>query len=289
MTAPQADGADRISGAAKSLLRPSTALSGLAILLLVGLVIRLTLAYVLLPRSGFESDIGTFTAWALNLAEHGPGSFYATTTFADYPPGYLYLLWLIGGLGHLLAPLANTDPASATGALIKLPAIFADVLVGLLLYRVVRSWRAPRLDAHRLGLIAAALYLFNPVTWYDSAVWGQVDSISGFLMLGSLTLLVLRRDVASSAAAAAAVLVKPQAVIVMLVVGAVLVRRHAIRKQHPWVLLADPAAAVSTLTLVAAPFDVGLFAPDRLKGVPVLNELGGLFGLSRRPPRASPS
>src|SRR5262249_15330456 len=154
-------------------LRPSTLFGALALLLGIGLLIRLTLAYVLLPHSGFESDVGSFTNWALRLAEHGPGSFYTDAGFADYPPGYLYVLWLVGGIGHLLAPFGGGDPTAVTTTLIKLPAIFADVAVGLVLYLVVRSWRSPRADANRLGLIAAAIYLFNPVTWYDSAIWGQ--------------------------------------------------------------------------------------------------------------------
>ncbi len=173
MTAPQASGAARNSGARKSSLRLGTALPALAILLLVGLILRLTLAYVLLPGSGFESDLTSFRAWAMHLAETGPGTFYATAGFADYPPGYLYVLWLIGGLGHVLAPLANADPAAVTTALIKLPAIFADIAVGLVLFLVARSWRAPRRDADRVALVAAGFYLFNPVTWYDSAIWDR--------------------------------------------------------------------------------------------------------------------
>jgi len=281
MTAPQADGADRISGAAKSWLRPSTALPGLAILLLVGLGIRLTLAYVLLPRSGFESDIGTFTAWALSLAEHGPGSFYSTTAFADYPPGYLYVLWLVGGLGHLLAPLANTDPASATSALIKLPAIFADLLVGFLLYRVVRSWRAPRLDAHRLGLMAAALYLFNPVTWYDSAIWGQTDAFGALVCLATVAALVRGNSEGASVLAVVAALIKPQFGIVLLpMVGIVLLRRHLLRpdsgprnapfaparlrawletEQGPLRLVSSAVLSLAVLLIMLVPFSLNIF------------------------------
>ncbi len=281
MTAPQADGADRISGAAKSLLRPSTALPGLAILLLVGLVIRLTLAYVLLPGSGFESDIGTFTAWALRLAEQGPGSFYATAGFADYPPGYLYVLWLIGGLGHLLAPLGNTDPASATGALIKLPAIFGDLLVGFLLYRIVRSWRAPRLDAHRVGLIAAGLYLFNPVTWYDSAIWGQTDAFGALITLVTVAALVRGNSEGASALALLAALIKPQFGIVLLpIVGIVLLRRHLLRpgsgprnpvlapngfrswfesEQGPWRLVSSATVSLLLLLVLLVPFSLDIF------------------------------
>src|SRR5204862_2280427 len=69
VTAPRAIGADRTPGASRSARGARTAFGSLAVLLLVGLLLRLTIAYVLLPGSGFESDIGTFTAWALNLGQ----------------------------------------------------------------------------------------------------------------------------------------------------------------------------------------------------------------------------
>ncbi len=282
MTAPQADGADRISGAAKRLLRPSTALPALAIVLLVGLLIRLTLAYVLFPRSGFESDIGTFTAWALDLAERGSGSFYATAGFADYPPGYLYVLWLIGGLGHFLAPIANTDPISATGALIKLPAIVADVMVGFVLYLVARSWRAPRPDAQRVALFAAAFYLFNPVTWYDSAIWGQTDAFGALITLVTIAALVRGNSEGASALAVLAALIKPQFGIVLLpIVGIVLLRRHLFRPgsgpRHPvlaparlrawfesehglWRLVSSGVVSMIVLFALLIPFSLDIFS-----------------------------
>ena len=37
--------------------------------------------------------------------------------------------------------------------------------------------RGPGRRAEALALGAAALYVFNPVTWYDSALWGQTDSV----------------------------------------------------------------------------------------------------------------
>jgi Gpi18-like mannosyltransferase len=224
VTTPQADGADRATVSGSPLRE---AVSGLAIVLLVGLLLRLTIAYVLLPGSGFKSDIATFTAWAVQLANHGPGTFYATASFADYPPGYLYILWLIGALGQFLAPFANGDAASATTALVKLPAIFADVAVGYLLFRVLRGWLQPRRDASRLALIAAAIYLFNPVTWYDSAIWGQTDAVGALVTLLTVAALVRGNSEGSSVLAVLAALIKPQFGILLLpVVGIVLVRRH---------------------------------------------------------------
>jgi len=166
----------------------------------------------------------------MNLADTGPGTFYATAGFADYPPGYLYVLWLIGGLGNVLAPFAGGDPTAATTALIKLPAIFADIAVGLVLFLVVRSWRAPRRDADRAALFAAGFYLFNPVTWYDSAIWGQTDAFGALVVLLTVAALVRGNSEGASALAVLAALIKPQFGIVLLpLVGIVLLRRHLFR------------------------------------------------------------
>ncbi len=281
MTAPQASGASPSSVATTNSLRLSTALPALAILLLVGLIIRLTLAYVIFPGSGFESDISSFTAWALHLADTGPGSFYATVGFADYPPGYLYVLWLIGGLGHLLAPFAGGDAVAATTALVKLPAIFADIAVGLVLYLVVRSWRSPRRDAERVALLAAAFYLFNPVTWYDSAIWGQTDAFGALVVLLTVAALVRGNSEGASALAVLAALIKPQFGIVLLpLVGIVLLRRHLFRpgtnpkhkvwapaalrtwfetEQGAWRLVSAAGVSVLVLMLGILPFSLGPF------------------------------
>ena len=281
MTAPHPDGADQISGVAKSPLSASAAASGIAVLLLVGLLLRLTIAYVLLPGSGFESDLGTFTAWAFQLGQRGPSDFYATAGFADYPPGYLYVLWLIGGIGHMLAPLASGDAAAAIGALIKVPPIVTDIVVGFVLYRLVRSWRAPRLDAQRLGLFAAGLYVFNPVTWYDSAIWGQTDAIGALVLLLTVAALVRGNAEGATALAVVAALIKPQfGVVAIPVVGVVLLRRHLLRAgvmpQHEvllppalrgwferergiWRLLSSAVTGLALAMLLLLPFSLDIF------------------------------
>ena len=281
MTAPHQDGADRISGVDKSPLSASAVGfgSGIAILLLVGLLLRLFLAYVLLPNSGFESDTATFTAWALQLAKTGPGSFYATAGFADYPPGYMYLLWIVGALGNILAPLAHNDAGSATAQLIKLPPILCDIAIGYVLYRIVLSWRGDRADARRLALIAAAIYLFNPVTWYDSAIWGQTDSVGALVLLLSVWALIRGNSEGASVLAVLAALIKPQfGVVALPLVGIVLIRRHIFRpddqphnrvlvperlrgwfeyERGPWRLVSSAVAALIALLLVITPFSLG--------------------------------
>ena len=227
MTAPQADGADRISGLARRRSSASTAVGGIALLLLVGLLLRLTIAYIILPGSGFETDITTYSSWAQRLWEQGPGNFYAPGVFADYPPGYLYLLWL----GSHLVSFLHGGTIEGTSDLLKLGPIIFDILVAGVLYLLVRRWTAGSRDSMRLGLIAAALYLFNPVTWYDSAIWGQTDSVGTLVIVLGIGALIRGNSEGATAMAVLAALVKPQFGIVLApVVGVVLLRRHLL---HP--------------------------------------------------------
>lgn len=64
----------------------------LAAVLLAALAVRCALALV---SEGYSSDVACFSAWALRLAENGPGAFYAPDYFADYPPAicFCFGLW----------------------------------------------------------------------------------------------------------------------------------------------------------------------------------------------------
>ncbi|MBA2254251.1 MAG: phospholipid carrier-dependent glycosyltransferase, partial [Chloroflexi bacterium] len=195
--------------------------------MVAGFALRLIIAYVLFPGSGFESDVGTFTAWSLHLADVGPGQFYETAGFADYPPGYLTVLWIVGMLAGALGPVFGGSEIAAATALVKIPPILADIAVGYLLYRITLRWLRDRPNAHTLALGAAALYLFNPVTWYDSALWGQVDAVGALVVLATIGLLFAGWSEVAAGMAVMAGLVKPQYGIVLApVVGIVLLRRH---------------------------------------------------------------
>ena len=113
-----------------------------------GLLLRVLLAFVLFPKQGFSTDMQLFAGWATTLVCVGPGAFYATASGADYPPGYMYVLWLLGNA-----------PASALPLLLKVPAILADLGIAAVLYWAGRRWLG-----ERAGLASAALYFFIPVT-----------------------------------------------------------------------------------------------------------------------------
>jgi dolichyl-phosphate-mannose-protein mannosyltransferase len=133
----------------------------LATILVSGLLLRVFIAGVYLPLSGFAVDIGDFTGWAQRMASVGPGGFYAEGYFSDYPPGYLYVLWVLGIAGDLLSPLVGQD---ATAGLVKVPGILADIGVAWLLFVIGRRWGGELVAARwiavtpeRLGLAGAAI------------------------------------------------------------------------------------------------------------------------------------
>ncbi len=267
--------------------------------LAAGLGLRLILAYAAFPGQGLSSDLGLFQDWAITLARVGPGSFYATAGSANYPPGYMYVLWLLGALGGPVGTLLGVSSSHAVLLLLKLPPIAADLGIAILLHRAARRWYGGR-----AGLVAAALYLFIPVTWYDSALWGQIDAVGTLVMLAAVLLLVEGWSEPAAALAAFAVLVKPQDAIALVVVVPVLVRRHLLHAgsgpapslgsrltaldRRLGGLLTDPGpvrlgtsalCAAAAILIPIVPFDITTFAPAALSGVPVIGQVAGLAGL----------
>ncbi len=274
MTSTLAQGVGRSPGESVRPLRALAVSPALVVLLLGGLALRLTIAYVLFPSSGFETDLASYSSWALTLAEHGPAGFYANAGFADYPPAYLYLLWPIG----LLASQA-ADPGAAAASLLKLPPMLLDLAVGYAIYRLVLGWAQPGRRAEAMALAAAALYVFNPVAFYDSALWGQSDAAGALVLLLGAAALIRGNSEAAAALAVAAALVKPQFGVVLIpLVAFVLVKRHLIRpgtgpRHRPWGpralaiplarhqgplrLLTSVVAAAITFFVLALPFGMG--------------------------------
>jgi hypothetical protein len=135
---------------------------------------------------------------------------------------------------------------------LKVPAILADLGIAVVIYWAARRWLG-----ERTGLVAAGLYLFIPVTWYDSALWGQVDAVGALLLIASLVMLIERRSEAAIALAVLAILVKPQEAIGLVVVLPVIVRRHLILSGSRGRLLTSAAAGAAALMLPLIPFDIG--------------------------------
>ncbi len=220
----------------------------------MGLAVRLSL----IGQSGFHNDVSAFEGWAMQLAQHPLSEFYSPLRFADYPPGYLYVLALIG---HLYAPLQSHDPTGRIlKALVKMPAILMDLVDSVLVYAIIA-----RFAATRTALVGAALVALNPAVIYISAAWGQVDSISGGLALLGIWFLLRSSDdrtlittVLAWLALASSILIKPQAAILIPLFVAFAFARPRKSADNPVELcrrmLAGIAAALILAWLVTLPF-----------------------------------
>ncbi|HWR23897.1 MAG TPA: phospholipid carrier-dependent glycosyltransferase [Feifaniaceae bacterium] len=219
------------------------------LILIAGFLLRTALSVIFV---GHSTDLGCFLGWAENMVENGPGGFYFSGMFADYPPGYMYVLWLLGGIGKLLN---LPQGGAAMVLLIKLPAILADLISAYLVYRVARKLGVP--DSRALLLMAVAA--FNPVFAFVSGGWGQIDSLLTLCVIGVLFLFVSGRKIAAGALFGAAILMKPQA----LMFGPLLAAAYFLecnkanwKKQLLQTALAV-LAAVAVILLLALPFRNG--------------------------------
>jgi len=112
---------------------------------------------------GFDVDMGCFSWWADAVYEHGFGQFYHLEAFTDYPPGYMYVLYIIGALSKLTG---LTDLSTAAVIMRKMPAILCDLGIGCVIYKV-----ASKYTTNVYSLLFAAAYMFNPAIIINSCTW----------------------------------------------------------------------------------------------------------------------
>lgn len=260
VTGAASGGSERGTGAPTPSTGTQGAFGAVLIVLALGFTLRLIIAY-LIPGSGFESDLGSFQAWAANLAAEGPFGFYERPFFHDYTPGYLYVLWLVGIVGGAIGGI---------GDLIKVPPILADLGIGYLVWSMVRELGG----RERAALIAAAVAVLNPISWFDSVVWGQVDSFGVVFLL--LALRSLWRDQPERAAifTVVAAIIKPQLGILVPLVAVVTIRRALWptapadpgatweqRTGRPVRILSTAAAGYLTALAICLPFGLSVLEP----------------------------
>ncbi|MDR1438712.1 MAG: glycosyltransferase 87 family protein, partial [Clostridiales bacterium] len=114
------------------------------------------------------------------------------------------------------------------------------------------AWEMPG----RERLLVSALYLFNPLVFFISTIWGQIDSILALLLLLSLLCCSRRQYARSGALVAAAVLVKPQGLMAAPVLAAAALCGLIFRRD--WRPAAKMAAgAAGAIAAVALPFSIG--------------------------------
>ena len=75
----------------KDTFNKKTGKSYIVWVLLFGFIVRIIAAA---SYKGHETDMGCFSAWADMAFGNGLSQFYLSDSFHDYPPGYLYVLYM---------------------------------------------------------------------------------------------------------------------------------------------------------------------------------------------------
>jgi len=186
-------------------------------LLVIGFIVRF-LAF----QSGFvfENDVNLFQWWGQMAFEHGLGQVYSgeVISFIDYPPGYLYVLYVLGALASRFG-WNRLD--TVFNFVTFIPAMLADLGIGYIIYRVIAYGRLTRVKGAKKSndlpigvtikaLVFSALWILNPAIILISAVWGQVESVFVVFLLLSLLLLREKKLIASYILFGLAILIKAQ-------------------------------------------------------------------------------
>lgn len=191
-------------------------------LLFAGLLLRI----LVLPASGFQTDVVMWQNWALKIRHLGIEHVYDPVAFlensraplllVDHPPVNLYYLTFVAHLpfnSPYIHPLFN--------ALIKFPGVLFDCFVVLLLVAIARALQYPE----NVIRFIALLYWLNPGFMYHHSFWGLNESMSACVFLGTLLLLLRKRDALALVVILSSLALKAQMMIFIPIVYAVVVVR----------------------------------------------------------------
>lgn len=179
-------------------------------LLLAGLLIRIGISFF-----DFSGDLNNHIAWGQNIVHSGLSGFYSRnfpklygTAFPNYPPVAMIFFAAMFFLYSLIQPIIwflNTNiplfPSQFVffweqqkiilPVFMKLPAIISDLFLAYFVYQIISRLkiRKPIISPQ----IGALLILLNPAFFYNSAYWGQIDSVPLCFLFGSLYYLLFKK------------------------------------------------------------------------------------------------
>ena len=103
---------------------------------------------------------------------------------------------------------------------LKLWPIVADILSGVLIYKCVKKYKNSQ-----IALIASAFFLFNPLTIFESSIWGQNDVLAA--LLATYSFVVLKEQyILSPLLFASSLLIKPTTVIFIPIYILIYIKNH---------------------------------------------------------------
>lgn len=173
-------------------------------LFVLGLILRFSLLLL-----DFSFDMNSFMTWGKDAFTLGFQGFYERASsavfanrFPNYPPLAIYLFYvsyafyvfvknIIWSLNVSFPFFPSKlvfffDQRSVMAVFFKLPAVFADLGIAIVMCLIVQKIFPKKKHLP----LAASLILFNPAFFYNSAYWGQTESISILFLLLSFYVLI---------------------------------------------------------------------------------------------------
>lgn len=219
---------------------------------IIGILVASFIIHVIcaVTYKGHNTDMSCFTAWSDMIFNDGIGKFYSSDTFHDYPPGYMYVLYLIGAIKHLFNPTEG-----GLYLLVKFPAIVCDLLTGFFIYLM-----AKKKFSDGISSIISALYLLNPAVILNSSLWGQVDSVYTLAIAVMVYLISNKKMIASYFVFAICIFIKPQAFIFTPLIIYGIIENVFMPKfdsQRFFKNLGLGLCAIALIFILALPFGIG--------------------------------
>ncbi len=208
--------------------------------LLTAFLMKLYLATIV---EGYPADISCFRSWAIYVAERGFANFYNGEIFADYPPGYIYVLYIVGKIRLALSMSYST---TAYLVLVKLPPIATDIIAAHIVYLL-----AKRNLSTATAFFLSALYAFNPAVIVNSSLWGQVDAVFTLCILLTLMAITKERLIEASVLFALSVLIKPQALIFTPVMAFAFMQKRSFKT-----IASGVTCAIAFFAIAVIPFSL---------------------------------
>jgi Gpi18-like mannosyltransferase len=233
-------------------------------ILLLGLALRI----ILLVFSGFHPDLLNHIDWGIRFLSLGPKKFYENifwgVSWANQPLGSILLFAFMALIKNWLFAfflfLNNTFsffpsfiiPILESNLhiwLVKLPFILSDIGLSYLIYKIVNQVNPKK------SILAACLFLFNPVLIYNSTVWGQTDSLINLLAILGIYLIFQKKYFPGIILFLSVLLFKLSLIIYIPIVGLLLLKRI-----KDWKKFILPTISFSIfLFIIAIPFKLDGF------------------------------
>jgi len=155
-------------------------------------------------------DVLSYRDWTRSLVQVGIVKTYSNPELAHhgleliYPPFIPYVLWLLGTIWYAISPAGFLQKDGMVEFTIKAVCIAANLgISSLLFWAVKRNWDS------KIGFFAASAYAFNPAILFDTAYWGQTDSLCAIWIVVAVILVIGSQPELSWAAISVGIMAKP--------------------------------------------------------------------------------